>query len=306
MNSVGAERKLLKAWSWLSLVVFFFSCFFLEKIAALTVKQDQPSDKIEKKMKELIDTRVLNPDRLLIDRYEVSERESALPKRILYFLNHLRDGELVKVNIGRLHGVELGSTIRTFRQSQGEDSIPTGKLQVVQVQEQTSVAKILEDGTPLSAEIFPEFANVMAGDFIELMQQQIRKVRHILPQIEFAFEDLFVDPRAHPSTFALSRKGKSLLRAKAMIFSDKHLSHLFIRGFTGRLGSKNENQLESVLRAQTVKRFLVSALKFSNKRLVALGFGEYHRKFTGNLPGQEQSNRRIVIGAAKGGKETSQ
>ncbi len=212
------------------------------------------------------------------------------------FLDPERKG-LVSVN----HAASFpeGSVLYVYRQDLDSSQVPieTGKIKILRTTAGIAVAEVLEDGSPLSRKVFPQFPGIMAGDPVTLPNLLVARSQQALPERELLYRDLFVAPAAHEQNYALSEAGMAKLREFATQLGGGYFSQLLVEGFTDESGDWNENQLESYQRALTVRSFLVEVLKFDPERVLAVGQGEAGLSNSSHIPGPgyEDQNRRIAL-----------
>ncbi len=219
--------------------------------------------------------------------------------KILSFLDH-KTANFVLIEGGVDHNLTEGMILHSFRdasQNSHEALIETGSVKLIQVENDFSIGEVLTQGSNISKKILPDFSGIMAGDFLTKSQYTIRTVTQTLPEVEIKFYELFKDPGYNPKTFELSEEGKTNLLEIAKIWLEVKMPLLLVEGHTDYHGSTAENQTESYQRALAVKQFLVDNLKFSDEKLVPLGFGESNTADTSFVSGHIQNNRRIIIKA---------
>lgn len=212
-------------------------------------------------------------------------------------------GELVIVGAGRAQGVVIGTVLKAFRPKAQQATttgplwVELGRLKVVEVQDDISIAAIEMQVTPLSKALFPRFPGIMAGDLVVAQRMEITRKQVMTPTIALAYHDIFLDPKATPSTFELRSEAVEALREAVRPFANARLSLLMVEGYTDHNGPASANQVESYQRAMTIRQFLIDELGFDEKRVVAVGYGEAEPSDPSLKPGYETANRRIVFKA---------
>jgi hypothetical protein len=200
----------------------------------------------------------------------------------------------------------VGATLKTYRATapgQTADGQPiwveTGRMKVIDVQPDATVARVDGQGGLLAKAFFPKFPGVMAGDVAVLQRLALVRRQQVLPAIQLSYVDLFDDPKATPISFELRADGVAALREAAKTFVDARVSLLMVEGYTDHNGPASANQIESYQRALTVRQYLIDELGFDPKRVVAVGYGESEPADSSFAPGYVEANRRIVLKAVQ-------
>ncbi len=224
--------------------------------------------------------------------------------RVTQFLQTTEGAGVVTINGGKINGLVTGAVLEAYRAAKSSDSdskeplwIKTGSLKIMQLQDKTSIAQVVEDRTDLSKTFFPKFPNLMAGDLVLSKAVSLTRKQAILPQVSLAFNDLFIDPKARPLTFELRPEAIAMLKEQTKAFAESRTPLLMVEGYTDQNGSQSENQVESYQRAMTIRQYLIDELGFEQNRVVAIGYGESELTDTSMKPGYAAANRRIVIKA---------
>ncbi len=224
--------------------------------------------------------------------------------RVTQFLQTTEGAGVVTINGGKVNGLVSGSLLEAYRVAKSSDPdskeplwIKTGSLKIMQLQDKTSIAHVIEDHTDLSKTFFPKFPNLMAGDLVLYKAVSLSRKQSILPQVSFAFNDIFIDPKARPMTFELRPEAIAMLKEQTKAFAESRTPLLMVEGYTDQDGSQSENQVESYQRAMTIRQYLIDELGFDPDRVVAIGYGESELTDTSMTPGYATANRRIVIKA---------
>jgi hypothetical protein len=230
--------------------------------------------------------------------------EEAKPFKVIQYLDLEKQQHLVVLDAGASDGIVNGSTFKTYRISAQKGStqsdalwVTTGELKAVDVQAKFTVAEVTGEAGNMAKAFFPQFPGVMAGDVA--VSQRVALVRRqvLTPERTISYYDIFSDPKAGPTNFEISAKGREELIAAASEFAKARLSLLMIEGYTDHRGPTNVNQVESYQRALTVREFLIHELGFDPKRVIAVGYGESEQVDATMAPGYVESNRRIVFKA---------
>jgi hypothetical protein len=212
---------------------------------------------------------------------------------------------MVILGAGKKDGILEGTTLNAYRGSGNTTGygnsekvwVETGALKAINVQENVTIAKVVVAETEMSKMFFPEFPNVMAGDYAVIKRPNLTRKQIVTPTSKLSYASIFEDPKARPQTFEISRKGRREIMAAAKIFARSRLSLLMVEGYTDHKGPSNLNQIESYQRALTVRQFLIDELGFDPKRVLAIGYGEDEPVDSTLAPGYEETNRRIVFKA---------
>lgn len=236
--------------------------------------------------------------------FKTSDRPEKESVAISRFLDVKATSKLIVVAGGIDKGVVEGSTYIAQRKASVSQTNPrdttwveTGRVRIVKVEQSLSYAEIETEQGPYSAAFFPKYPKLMAGDWLTLSHVMIVKNIQATPNLMATFDELFIDPKAFPSSFELSDEGKAKLQELAAKIAPFRLSSVLIEGHTDDEGDASVNQVESYQRALTVKQYLISELGFESQRIVAIGLGESELRFDSNEPGHSEGNRRIVIKA---------
>jgi outer membrane protein OmpA-like peptidoglycan-associated protein len=216
-------------------------------------------------------------------------------------------GNLVLLGAGSNDGIVPGTVMKTYRSSPQVRPngalaslwVETGRLKVVEVQENFTVAAVEAQGSAMSAAFFPKFPGVMAGDLAAPQRLTLSRRQTVMPTVTMSYFDLFEDPKATPTSFELTAEGLARLRAEAKVFGEARMTMLMVEGYTDHNGSASANQVESYQRALTVRQFLVDELGFDPKRVVAIGFGGDEPADPSYVAGYVEANRRIVLKAVQ-------
>lgn len=211
--------------------------------------------------------------------------------------------EMVIIDAGRSQGILIGTVFKAFRPKKqphavgGPLWVELGRLKVVDVQDNYTVAAIESQVTALSKALFPRFPGVMAGDLVVTQKLEISRKQVMTPTVALAYKDLFQDPKGSPATFELRPEAAEALKEAVRPFMAARLSLLMVEGYTDLNGPASANQIESYQRALTIREFLIQELGFDEKRVVAIGYGEAEPSDPSLKPGYEASNRRIIFKA---------
>lgn len=212
-----------------------------------------------------------------------------------------RNPPVVIIDGGKKQGIVADSILDSFRTApppvpDGERvPVTTGRLKVIHVDEDYAMATVIRDGGLIANAFFPEHPGTMAGDLVMTAKQTIAKRQSLTPQVDMKYADLFIDPKAFPTTFELTEEGRDLLRAEAEKFKDLHVPALLVEAYTDKEGASDTNQVESYERALTIRQFLINELGFAPSRVVAIGMGESSQLDSNHVSGYQQRNRRVVL-----------
>jgi len=194
--------------------------------------------------------------------------------------------------------LQVGQLLDAKRMTRRGSSIPavkTGRLKVVSVEGRQAMLSVVEDGTLESKMAFPKFANVMAGDVLEMPQISIVRDVRIVPDATLKYDELFVDPKAQPSSYEITPGGRAMVLEAAKLYADHRGPVLMIEGHTDRKGSAEANQVESYQRALAVRQILINEVGMDPNRVVAIGMGESELPDENLVPGYQNLHRRIVF-----------
>ena len=224
--------------------------------------------------------------------------------QVTRFMSTQVNETMVIVNAGVAQGIVLGTIYDTLRLSAAPVAaaaksqytwIKTGEVKILEPHETFSLARITMQNTDLSKTFFGRFPGVMSGDKLVRRKVTVVKTKAISPTRMLAYHDLFVDPKASPRSFELTREGKEHLAAMAAYYADLRAPLLMIESYTDDEGTADANQIESYQRALTIRQYLVEELGFEPSRVVAIGFGEADQTDDEHTPGFHERNRRIVF-----------
>ncbi len=230
-----------------------------------------------------------------------SSQQPSLPVTSYLSASAQDGGQYIVIGAGKAHGVLEGAILRIFRRShiagseKGIAWIPTGTAKAAQVSDTSTIAIILDQGSGMSAAVFPRHPGIMVGDNAELPQYSISPNLAILPSATLQLNELFLDPKAYPQSLELLDSGKELLRQVMEPFMTARVARVIIEGHTDPNGSSETNQVESYQRALIIRQFLVTELGFLPERVVAIGFGEAEAPDESFTPDYQDRLRRIVI-----------
>jgi hypothetical protein len=219
--------------------------------------------------------------------------------RIKQYIDPRSNHSTVILTHGSDAGIAVGDVLTTYRDrrdaNRGDQAIETGAVKVIASYSGYAIAEVVESGTDISRAVFPKFSSVMAGDTVKAKPIELAKQQLLLPESSLLYHDLFVDPKANPTSFELSAQGMQLLTELAARYGHTRISKLLIYGYTDDRGPTEANQVESYQRALTVRQYLVQEHGFDESRLLAIGHGELEPAEAKHTPGFEQKNRRILI-----------
>ena len=268
---------------------------------------------IQKKSGVKVQKGALNDEKLALISDSTSQLEQSMiepqekPKDASYpiirYVSEIENvNELVMIGGGKANGLLEGSLLHTYRQAdhpvQGGAAvtwIPNGVIKVILLDESYAIAEIVEQESLQSRIFFPQYPNIMVGDWAVEMPVKLWRVTQIVPTEAILYDDLFIDPKGLPSTYELSERGKMRLRKSAVKLANRRLPLLMIEGHTDANGSSEANQIESYQRAMTIRQYMIQELGFDPSRLVAIGYGESDPADSSYVPGYRSHNRRIVL-----------
>lgn len=222
--------------------------------------------------------------------------------RVLQYLDTAAESNMVLLQSGLKNGLIKGTTLKVYRSSPASTApgsiwVETGVLKVREVQQDFSIAEVVQQSSVVAKAIFPKFPGVMAGDLAIAPRVTIVATQAVTPTTTLTYQKLFQDPKATPASFELSPSGMEAVREAAHAFENARLSLLMVEGYTDTNGPADANQVESYQRAMTIRQYLVEELGFDADRVIAVGLGEGEQVDISNAPGYVEANRRIVIKA---------
>ncbi len=205
----------------------------------------------------------------------------------------------VIINGGRQLGIVDGAIIYSYRPRKSPVNpqetvwVKTGKLKAVHVDETFTLASVVSQGDELTKAFFENSPFPMAGDRVSEARFRVVKNPILTPTNTLLYADIFMDPKADPTTFELTEEGKAAIRANVEIYKKLFVPVLMVEGYTDPNGPADANQVESYQRAFTVRQFLIDQLGFAPSRVVAIGYGESQLVDSSNVVGSRENNRRI-------------
>lgn len=212
------------------------------------------------------------------------------------------DEEFVALSVKDSRNLKLGTVLNVYRWAKPFESgeaikIKTGEVKVSRSQSGMVIARVTKGADDFARSVFQKFPGPMAGDEVELRKLQVVSKVVAVPEISIPFHKLFMDPSRFDNGFELSDAGMNELQSAVRRLSELRVGRLIIGGHTDASGRSDDNQLESLQRAQAIRHILVDKFGFDGERVVALGFGETEPLEDVYYPGIERVNRRIVIKA---------
>lgn len=222
--------------------------------------------------------------------------------RVTSYLGLGDDSRMVMIDGGRLDGVVTGEIFRVVRPTgsgmAGRDAgvpVETGNAKAVMVYDHKTIAEITLQSTPISRQLYPKFAEVMAGDLAVPQRLEIRPSQAMSPDVTLTYKEIFEDPKASPASFELNASGKDAIANAVADLAKIHAGTLMVVGHTDTRGTTESNQIESYQRAVVVRQILIDQLDFDAKRVIAIGKGEDELPEEALTPGFSERARRIVI-----------
>ena len=240
---------------------------------------------------------------------QLENQPSVLPETDIDLVRGLRiikissspQGLLALLAGGSRHGLLTGALLEVRRpknspSAAGDEAwIPVAQLKTIEVRGDFALARVVTDGSQLSGVQFPDAPGAMVGDRAFRDEPILAQTIRVIPTRTLTYDQLFVDPKAFPSSFELTPEGKAFLVEQAQIFTSVHAPLLLIEGFTDHHGDRQSNQIESYQRALTIRQTLIDELGLDPERLVAIGLGETEALDEPYLPGRDRLARRIVL-----------
>ena len=203
---------------------------------------------------------------------------------------------LVLRQLGAANPILVGSRLEVYRKT--DDSIVTTAQAVVKSFEgKNGIAQITENSSAKAQILLPDYPHAMVGDFAKIKLANLSRTQLITPTKTILFGDIFVDPYAFPNSYELTAAGRDLLKKELEVFTEFRMPYLLVQAHTDTKGSSENNQIESLQRAKTIKQFLSEIMGFDKERIIAIGMGESEPPSEQFLPGYRDRARRIVIKA---------
>ena len=112
----------------------------------------------------------------------------------------------------------------------------------------------------------------MAGDVIFPVEKTIHKKLTISPKIELSFQQLFISENLNQYSYELSKQGEEILKDKFEKFKNLN-GKLLIEGFILKSGNREELRIESLMRAQSVSKYLTNEFNINENQIVSIGYG---------------------------------
>lgn len=222
--------------------------------------------------------------------------------RIMSYLGLGADSRLIMLDGGYKDGVVTGEVFRVIRPTGsglvGRDvgvPVETGGAKAVMVYDHKTIAEITQQTTPISTQLYPKFAEIMAGDLAVPQRLEIRPAQAMAPDVVLPYKDLFEDPKGSPSSFELLPSGREALASAVIDLAKLRAGVLMVIGHTDSKGTTETNQVESYQRAVVVRQHLIDLLGFDPKRVVAIGKGKDELPEEALTPGFSERARRIVL-----------
>ena len=222
--------------------------------------------------------------------------------RVTSYLGLGDDSRLVMVDGGKRDGVVTGEVFRMVRPAgsgmAGRDAgvpVETGSAKAVMVYDHKTIAEITQQSTPISRQLYPKFAEVMAGDLAVPQRLEIRPAQAMAPDVVLTYKDLFEDPKANPGSFELLSSGRDAIAGAIVELARLRAGTLMVIGHTDSKGTTEADQVESYQRAVVVRQHLIDQLGFDPKRVVAIGKGKDELPEETLTPGFSERARRIVL-----------
>jgi hypothetical protein len=218
------------------------------------------------------------------------------PAAVKYYLSP-KNNKFIAINAGKDRGYQEGMIFNCYRNTAFTSApIETGKIKLVETGESFSLAEVLKQGSEIAESYLDTYPGIMAGDYLAQPTYVIERAPEVIPTLLISYFDLFLEPKASPTTMELTQDGKEKLKElMEQNYSERKSGTLIIQSFTDRNGPSEVNQIESYQRALTVRQYLVETLGFDEDRTVAIGMGELEPIDQSQLPGYERHNRRIVF-----------
>lgn len=112
----------------------------------------------------------------------------------------------------------------------------------------------------------------MTGDVVFPIQKNISKKLFVSPKVELSFQELFVSVDLNQYSYELSKQGEEILREKFEQFKNLN-GRMLIEGFILTSGNREELRIESLMRAQSISKYLTNAFNIHESQIVSIGYG---------------------------------
>ncbi|APJ04899.1 OmpA family protein [Silvanigrella aquatica] len=134
----------------------------------------------------------------------------------------------------------------------------------------------------------------MAGDSIFPLQKYVNKKISITPKFEISSQELFVSQDLNQFSYEISKQGEDLLKEKFDYFKHKN-GRLLVEGFILAAGNSDDLRIESLMRAQTIAKYLSNTFNIDSNQIIAIGYGnDWLEK--GMQPVKNWPNKNITNG----------
>ncbi|WP_397600717.1 OmpA family protein [Silvanigrella sp.] len=111
----------------------------------------------------------------------------------------------------------------------------------------------------------------MAGDVIFPVEKIINKKLTVSPKIELSFQDLFISVDLNQYSYELSKQGEEILKDKFEKFKNLN-GKMLIEGFILTSGNREELRIESLMRAQSVSKYLANTFNINENQIISIGY----------------------------------
>ncbi len=112
----------------------------------------------------------------------------------------------------------------------------------------------------------------MVGDTIYPVDKVINKKITLSPRIEIPFHDLFISMDLNQYSYEISKQGEDILKEKFTAFL-KANGRLLIEAFILTSGNREQLRIESLMRAQSISKYLANLYNIDPNQIVTIGYG---------------------------------
>ncbi|MGY3802946.1 OmpA family protein [Pigmentibacter ruber] len=112
----------------------------------------------------------------------------------------------------------------------------------------------------------------MVGDTIFPVEKHINRKIAISPRVEIPFQDLFISSDLNQYSYEISKQGEDILKEKFSQFK-KLNGRILIESFILTSGNREQLRIESLIRAQSVSKYLANLYNIESNQIVTIGYG---------------------------------
>ncbi|WGL61236.1 hypothetical protein QEJ31_06480 [Pigmentibacter sp. JX0631] len=112
----------------------------------------------------------------------------------------------------------------------------------------------------------------MVGDTIFPIEKHINRKISISPRVEISFQDLFISSDLNQFSYEISKQGEDILKEKFNQFK-KLNGRILIEAFILSSGNREQLRIESLMRAQSISKYLANLYNIESNQIVTIGYG---------------------------------